>query len=77
MVAIMIDEYKSEVGATLKVPKNSLPNSFSIPSSWTLEEDESLQLGKCTLELKFGQVVGEFDASANALLSLLTEKSRR
>jgi hypothetical protein len=74
IVAMMIDEYKSEIGATLKVPRNSLGEMSSLPSSWTLEEDENLQQGKCTLQLTFGQVVGEFDASANALLALLSEK---
>jgi hypothetical protein len=75
IVAVMINEYRSEVGATLKVPKNSITASVSVPTSWTLEEDENLQEGKCTLQLKFGQVIGEFDASANAMLALLCEKN--
>jgi hypothetical protein len=75
IVAIMISEYKTEIGVTLKIPKNTLTQGISLPTHWTVEEDDNVQEGKCSLQLKFGQVIGEFDASANALLALLSERS--
>ena len=68
VISMVIRDYREEINVILKCSSCVDLSCLDIPVTWEIIKDDALEKFQCKLELKFGEVLADFDFALNEIM---------
>ena len=68
VISMVVRDYREEISVILKYPSGVDLSYLDIPKTWKVINDDNLNITQCKLELKFGEVLADFEFAVKEIV---------